>query len=198
DAENEKKNRRVEFPVGVVSAITPWNYPLAMINRKFGPALACGCTVVIKPYELTLLTALAAAELAIQSGIPPGVFNVVMGDAPLIQKPRPSRFAGLFHFVCRQEPMEEENKASQLNTKRGFRRCTFENGEDKKCENNDFRTDAPAKMKLLTAEVKGADVGVFNLVARIRDGFAQFKEEKYEYVSFVSFPSATKIMTTHF
>ncbi|KAJ0508770.1 putative succinate-semialdehyde dehydrogenase (NAD(+)) [Helianthus annuus] len=71
-------------PVGVVGAITPWNFPLAMITRKVGPALACGCTVVIKPSELTPFSALAAAELAIQSGIPPGVLNVVMGDAPKI------------------------------------------------------------------------------------------------------------------
>ncbi|KAH1237408.1 Succinate-semialdehyde dehydrogenase, mitochondrial [Glycine max] len=69
-------------PVGVVGAITPWNFPLAMITRKVGPALACGCTVVIKPSELTPLTALAAVELSIQAGIPPGVVNVVMGNAP--------------------------------------------------------------------------------------------------------------------
>ncbi|KAL7592383.1 hypothetical protein Lser_V15G35384 [Lactuca serriola] len=74
----------IKQPVGVVAAITPWNFPLAMIARKVGPALACGCTVVIKPSELTPLTALAAAELALQSGIPPGVLNVVMGDAPKI------------------------------------------------------------------------------------------------------------------
>ncbi|KAJ0688900.1 putative succinate-semialdehyde dehydrogenase (NAD(+)) [Helianthus annuus] len=73
-------------PVGVVGAITPWNFPLAMITRKAGPALACGCTIVIKPSELTPLTALAAAELALQAGIPPGVLNVVMGDAPKIGK----------------------------------------------------------------------------------------------------------------
>ncbi|KAK9070613.1 hypothetical protein SSX86_011015 [Deinandra increscens subsp. villosa] len=71
-------------PVGVVGAITPWNFPLAMITRKVGPALACGCTVVVKPSEFTPLTALAAAELALQSGIPPGVLNVVMGDATKI------------------------------------------------------------------------------------------------------------------
>ncbi|MFS8019307.1 putative succinate-semialdehyde dehydrogenase (NAD(+)) [Helianthus anomalus] len=57
--------------VDVVGAVTPWNFPLAMITRKVGPALACGCTVVIKPSEFTPLTALAAAELALQSGIPP-------------------------------------------------------------------------------------------------------------------------------
>lgn len=68
-------------PVGVVGAITPWNFPLAMITRKVGPALACGCTVVIKPSELTPLTALAAAELSLQAGIPPGAVNVVMGNA---------------------------------------------------------------------------------------------------------------------
>lgn len=68
-------------PVGVVGAITPWNFPLAMITRKVGPALACGCTVVIKPSEYTPLTALAAAELSLQAGIPPGTINVVMGKA---------------------------------------------------------------------------------------------------------------------
>ncbi|THU67800.1 hypothetical protein C4D60_Mb05t28500 [Musa balbisiana] len=68
-------------PVGVVGAITPWNFPLAMITRKVGPALACGCTVVVKPSEYTPLTALAAAELALQAGIPPGALNVVMGNA---------------------------------------------------------------------------------------------------------------------
>ncbi|KAL5978776.1 Succinate-semialdehyde dehydrogenase, mitochondrial [Asimina triloba] len=68
-------------PVGVVGAITPWNFPLAMITRKVGPALACGCTVVIKPSEITPLTALAAAELALKAGIPPGAVNVVMGRA---------------------------------------------------------------------------------------------------------------------
>ncbi|KAI5082919.1 hypothetical protein GOP47_0002662 [Adiantum capillus-veneris] len=71
-------------PVGVVGAITPWNFPLAMITRKVAAALAAGCTTVIKPSELTPLTALAAAELASQAGIPPGVLNVVMGDAPRI------------------------------------------------------------------------------------------------------------------
>ncbi|KAI4333264.1 hypothetical protein L6164_018096 [Bauhinia variegata] len=69
-------------PVGVVGAITPWNFPLAMITRKVGPALACGCTAVVKPSELTPLTALAAAELSIEAGIPAGVLNVVMGNAP--------------------------------------------------------------------------------------------------------------------
>ncbi|GAA0167725.1 dehydrogenase [Lithospermum erythrorhizon] len=69
-------------PVGVVGAITPWNFPLAMITRKVAPALACGCTVVVKPSEFTPLTALAAAELSLQAGIPPGVVNVVMGKAP--------------------------------------------------------------------------------------------------------------------
>ena len=71
-------------PVGVVGAITPWNFPLAMITRKISPALAAGCTVVVKPAPETPLTALALAELACQAGFPPGVLNVVTGDAEAI------------------------------------------------------------------------------------------------------------------
>ena len=67
-------------PVGVVAAITPWNFPNAMITRKCAPALAAGCTVVIKPAEDTPLSALALAQLAHEAGIPPGVFNVVTTD----------------------------------------------------------------------------------------------------------------------
>jgi succinate-semialdehyde dehydrogenase/glutarate-semialdehyde dehydrogenase len=68
-------------PVGVCAAITPWNFPLAMITRKAGPALAAGCTMVVKPASATPLTALAAAELAQRAGVPPGVLNVVTGSA---------------------------------------------------------------------------------------------------------------------
>ena len=68
-------------PVGVCAAITPWNFPAAMITRKVAPALAVGCTVVVKPAEQTPLTALALAVLAERAGIPAGVFNVVTGDA---------------------------------------------------------------------------------------------------------------------
>jgi succinate-semialdehyde dehydrogenase/glutarate-semialdehyde dehydrogenase len=64
-------------PVGVVAAITPWNFPNAMITRKVGPALAAGCPIVVKPAQLTPLSALALAELAHRAGIPKGVFNVV-------------------------------------------------------------------------------------------------------------------------
>ena len=71
-------------PVGVVAAITPWNFPLAMITRKLAPALAAGCSVVLKPSELTPLSALALARLAEQAGVPRGVVNVVCGDAPAI------------------------------------------------------------------------------------------------------------------
>ncbi|ALM51866.1 NAD-dependent succinate-semialdehyde dehydrogenase [Halomonas huangheensis] len=69
-------------PVGVVAAITPWNFPLAMITRKCAPALAAGCTVVIKPAEATPLTALALARLAEEVGIPAGVINVVTSSSP--------------------------------------------------------------------------------------------------------------------
>ncbi|WP_163649576.1 NAD-dependent succinate-semialdehyde dehydrogenase [Modicisalibacter sp. 'Wilcox'] len=69
-------------PVGVVAAITPWNFPLAMITRKCAPAIAAGCTVVIKPAEATPLTALALARLAEQAGLPAGVLNVVTSEQP--------------------------------------------------------------------------------------------------------------------
>ncbi len=71
----------VRQPVGVVAAITPWNFPAAMITRKAGPALAVGCTFVCKPAGETPLTALAPAELAHQAGIPKGVFNVITGKS---------------------------------------------------------------------------------------------------------------------
>jgi succinate-semialdehyde dehydrogenase/glutarate-semialdehyde dehydrogenase len=71
-------------PVGVVAAITPWNFPAAMVTRKVAPALAAGCTVVLKPSELTPFTALALAVLADEAGVPAGVFNVVTGaPAPI-------------------------------------------------------------------------------------------------------------------
>src|SRR4029077_11465615 len=68
-------------PVGVVCAITPWNFPSAMIGRKAGPALAAGCTFVCKPATQTPYSALALAELAHRAGIPKGVFNVLAGSA---------------------------------------------------------------------------------------------------------------------
>jgi succinate-semialdehyde dehydrogenase/glutarate-semialdehyde dehydrogenase len=71
-------------PVGVMAAITPWNFPAAMITRKVAPALAAGCTAVIKPAELTPLTALRLVELAEEAGIPKGVINIVTGDAKAI------------------------------------------------------------------------------------------------------------------
>jgi succinate-semialdehyde dehydrogenase/glutarate-semialdehyde dehydrogenase len=71
-------------PIGVVGAITPWNFPLAMITRKISPALAAGCTVVVKPAPETPFSALALAELAVRAGIPAGVLNVVTGDAAAI------------------------------------------------------------------------------------------------------------------
>ncbi|MBM4216563.1 MAG: NAD-dependent succinate-semialdehyde dehydrogenase [Gammaproteobacteria bacterium] len=71
-------------PVGVAAAITPWNFPAAMITRKLGPALASGCTFVSKPAPQTPFSALALAELASRAGVPAGVFNVVPGDAEAI------------------------------------------------------------------------------------------------------------------
>ncbi|OTG93247.1 NAD-dependent succinate-semialdehyde dehydrogenase [Acinetobacter sp. ANC 3832] len=81
---HDKQGRRlvvIRQPVGVVAAITPWNFPNAMITRKVGPALAAGCTVIIKPASETPLSALALVALAEQAGIPKGVVNVVTGSA---------------------------------------------------------------------------------------------------------------------
>ena len=79
--DNNRRLMVLKQPIGVCAAITPWNFPLAMITRKVAPALAAGCPVVIKPAELTPLTALAAAELAIRAGIPAGVVNIITADS---------------------------------------------------------------------------------------------------------------------
>jgi len=71
-------------PVGVTAAITPWNFPLAMLTRKLGPALAVGCTQVIKPANETPLTAILLCELAIEAGVPDGVLNLVTGAGPVV------------------------------------------------------------------------------------------------------------------
>lgn len=77
--ETDRRILVTKEPVGVSAAITPWNFPAAMITRKCAPALAAGCPVVVKPSELTPFTALALAELAQRAGLPPGVMNVVVG-----------------------------------------------------------------------------------------------------------------------
>src|ERR1700744_653596 len=82
--QGDKRIMVLRQPVGVVAAITPWNFPSAMITRKAGPALAAGCTMVLKPATQTPLSALALAELAQRAGIPKGVFSVVTGSATAI------------------------------------------------------------------------------------------------------------------
>ncbi|MBI5716881.1 MAG: NAD-dependent succinate-semialdehyde dehydrogenase [Burkholderiales bacterium] len=79
--DNNKRYLAIKQPVGVCAAITPWNFPIAMITRKVAPALAAGCPVVIKPAEQTPLSALAMAELAQRAGMPAGVLNVLSADA---------------------------------------------------------------------------------------------------------------------
>jgi succinate-semialdehyde dehydrogenase / glutarate-semialdehyde dehydrogenase len=78
--QSDKRIVVIKHPIGVVAAITPWNFPLAMITRKAAPAIAAGCTVVLKPAEQTPFSALALAELAERAGIPAGVFNIVTGN----------------------------------------------------------------------------------------------------------------------
>ena len=82
--QRDKRIVVIKQPIGVVAAITPWNFPNAMITRKVAPALAAGCTVVIKPAELTPLSANALAVLAEEAGFPPGVFNIVNTSTPAI------------------------------------------------------------------------------------------------------------------
>ncbi len=77
---NDKRIIVIKQPIGVVAAITPWNFPSSMITRKAAPALAAGCTFIIKPASETPLSALALAQLAEMAGIPAGVFNVVTGN----------------------------------------------------------------------------------------------------------------------
>ena len=79
--DNNRRLMVLQQPIGVCAAITPWNFPLAMITRKVAPALAAGCPVIIKPAELTPLTALAATELAVRAGLPAGVLNVLTADS---------------------------------------------------------------------------------------------------------------------
>ena len=79
--DNNRRLLVIKQAIGVCAAITPWNFPLAMITRKVAPALAAGCPVVIKPAELTPLSALAAAELAVRAGIPAGVLNILTADS---------------------------------------------------------------------------------------------------------------------
>jgi len=82
-----KRYITIKQPIGVVAAITPWNFPIAMITRKAAPALASGCTIVVKPAAETPLCALAIAKLALDAGVPPGVLNIVTSmDAPAIGK----------------------------------------------------------------------------------------------------------------
>lgn len=77
----------VREPVGVVGLVLPWNFPLLMLAWKIGPALAAGNSIVVKPAEQTTLTALRVAELAMEAGIPRGVFNVLVGDGPSVGQP---------------------------------------------------------------------------------------------------------------
>jgi succinate-semialdehyde dehydrogenase/glutarate-semialdehyde dehydrogenase len=79
--QSDKRIIVIKQPIGVVACITPWNFPLAMITRKAGPALAAGCTVVLKPASQTPFSALALAELSEKAGVPKGVFNVLTGSA---------------------------------------------------------------------------------------------------------------------
>ena len=97
--QNGRRALVLKRPVGVVTAITPWNFPSAMILRKAAAALAAGCSFIVKPSELTPLSALALAELSLEAGVPAGVFNVVVGSSAqaigeiLTTHPKVSKFS---------------------------------------------------------------------------------------------------------
>ena len=78
------KSLIVKEPVGVVGMITPWNWPINQIACKVAPALAAGCTMVLKPSEIAPLNAIIFAEIMDEAGVPPGVFNLVNGDGPTV------------------------------------------------------------------------------------------------------------------
>lgn len=112
----------VKQPIGVCAAITPWNFPLAMITRKVAPALAAGCPVVVKPAESTPLTALALAALAEQAGFPAGVFNVVTGNPaeiggelcanPIVRKLSFTGSTAVGRLLMRSAPQRSKNSHS--------------------------------------------------------------------------------------
>src|SRR5258708_14661998 len=95
-------------PVGVVAAITPWNFPSAMITRKAGPALAAGCTLVCKPATQTPYSALALAELGSRAGVPKGVFNMITGGAAAIGGGMTRKKGGGEIAVTRPPPVGEK------------------------------------------------------------------------------------------
>ena len=97
----------IKQPIGVCAAITPWNFPSAMITRKVGPALAAGCTIVLKPASQTPFSALALCQLAEEAGVPPGVFSCVTGSASEIgerahQHPQSPRRSARINFRRRK------------------------------------------------------------------------------------------------
>src|SRR6185436_18070720 len=82
--ENKGTTRLLKEPVGVCGFITPWNWPVNQIMCKVAPALAAGCTIVLKPSEIAPLSGLVVAEILDAAGVPPGVFNLVNGDGPTV------------------------------------------------------------------------------------------------------------------
>jgi aldehyde dehydrogenase (NAD+) len=136
-------------PVGVAGQIIPWNFPLLMVAWKWGPALAAGCTIVLKPAEQTPLSALRLGELAMEAGFPPGVINIVPGfgdtGAALVRHPRVEKIAFTGHFSTAQLIAKEAAET--------LKRLTFELGG--KSPNIVF-ADAD-----LDAAVEGAYVGIF-------------------------------------
>ena len=106
----------VREPLGVVGLITPWNFPLTIASWKLAPALAAGNTVVLKPAELTPLTALRFAELALEAGLPEGVVNVVVGPGPHLRAApgrAPRRRQDRLHRLDRGRPLDRRRRGAR-------------------------------------------------------------------------------------
>ncbi len=130
-------------PVGVVGQIIPWNFPLLMLAWKWGPALAAGCTIILKPAEQTPLTALRVGELALEAGFPPGVINILPGfgetGAAMVRHPGIDKIAFTGEYRTAQHIMK--NAAESL------KRVTFElGGKSPNIVFADCDIDAPCKV----------------------------------------------------
>ena len=137
----------IKQPIGVCAAITPWNFPIAMITRKVGCALAAGCTIVVKPSEETPLCALAVAKLALDAGVPPGVFNVItsLDAAGRRQGPdrRRSRAQADLHRLdgSRQDPLSPVGRHDQKADARAWRQRALDRLRRCRSSSGDRRHD---------------------------------------------------------
>ena len=113
-------------PIGVCGLITPWNWPLNQVTSKLAPAIAAGCTVVLKPSEIAPLSAIIFTEILHEAGVPKGVFNLVNGDGPTVGEAisrHPGNRHGLIHrFDTRRHPRRQGGGSNRQTRRPGARR----------------------------------------------------------------------------